>query len=469
MSRNEQTATGTPALRVPRRLAVMCVRQERFAPTERSHYRRLERGNAQGLRTSEQWMARRMLFRSSTKREKRVSREWFCRSQFNAAHGWPRPRAWCHRRLTTPAIASARSAQSPRSRMRLAATRSPRPLDNWKSVVLAALVALIAAAPLGAQPRTDVITLANGDRVTGDVERLDRGRVEFKTDDIGTIYFEWDKVATVVSVHQFEIITTDGSRFLGSLGARPPNQLLVTNALGELALPMAEVSAIRPIGNGFWQRMDGSLDLGFSYTKSSGVAQLNLNTTTIYRRPAFEARLTGSATLTREQDEENDDRATLQTSFFRYRGQRWYIGAGGGVETNDSLGLILRTQGGGTTGIRWVNTNRAQLWTGAGLSVNNEQGEDTDPTQNIEAVANMRASYYTYDRPRTNIDFSFEYYPSLNDFGRQRIQLDAAFKREVWKDFFISLTVFDSFDSRPPNPESNTNDVGVVLSFGWTY
>src|SRR5688500_6511278 len=230
---------------------------------------------------------------------------------------------WCLRRLTTPATAFAPSARSPRSRMRSAATRSPRPLDSWSIAAAAVLITLIAAAPLGAQPRTDVITLANGDRVTGDVERLDRGRVEFKTDDIGTIYFEWDKVATVVSVHQFEIITTDGSRFLGSLGARPPNQLLVTNALGELALPMAEVSAIRPIGNGFWQRMDGSLDLGFSYTKSSGVAQLNLNTTTIYRRPAFEARLTGSATLTREADQENDDRGTLQTSLFRYRGQRW--------------------------------------------------------------------------------------------------------------------------------------------------
>ncbi|HET9702543.1 MAG TPA: DUF481 domain-containing protein [Vicinamibacterales bacterium] len=351
--------------------------------------------------------------------------------------------------------------------MRCAAIRSPRRFA--KIVVPAALATLFAAAPLDAQPRTDVITLHNGDRVTGEVERLDRGQVEFKTDDIGTIYLEWDKVSSVVSVNQFEIITTDGSRFLGTLGAQPPRQLLVTNALGQLTLPMAEVSAIRPIGSSFWQRLDGSFDLGFSYTKSSEVAQLNLNTTTIYRRPALEARLTGSATLTRAVDEENDDRGTLQTSVFRYRGQRWYLGVGGGVETNDGLGLILRTQVGGTAGVRWVNSNHAQLWTGAGLSVNNEQGEDTEPTQNVEAIANLRASYYTYDRPRTNIDFSFEYYPSLSDFGRQRIQLDAALRREVWKDFFVSVTVFDSFDSRPPNPESNTNDVGVVLSFGWTY
>ena len=82
---------------------------------------------------------------------------------------------------------------------------------------------------------------------------------------------------------------------------------------------------------------------------------------------------------------------------------------------------------------------------------------------------NLRASYYSYDRPRTNIDISFEYYPSLSDWGRQRIQLDVSVRREIWKDFFMAVTVFDTFDSRPPNLESNKNDVGVVLSFGWTY
>jgi hypothetical protein len=50
------------------------------------------------------------------------------------------------------------------------------------------------AGPLHAQPRTDVVTLANGDRITGEVKRLDRGQVEFKTDDGGTIYFEWSAV-----------------------------------------------------------------------------------------------------------------------------------------------------------------------------------------------------------------------------------------------------------------------------------
>lgn len=326
---------------------------------------------------------------------------------------------------------------------------------------------LLIAAPVFAQ-KTDVITLQNGDRITGEVERLERGRIEFSTDDIGTIYLEWDKVASVTSTRQFELVVTDGSRYLGSLSTDAAGMMLVTGA--NVTLALAEVTSIRPIGSGFWAKLDGSLDVGFSYTRSSAIAQLNVNTTTVYRRPAFEGRLTGSGTITQtDEDEERDDRGSLQFALFRYRGQRRYTGLGGGVETNDSLGLELRTQASVTTGLRWVNSNRAQVWTGGGITVNSERGVDTGTTQNLEGVASLRASYFKYDRPRTNLDLNFEYYPSLSDWGRQRIQLDSQLRREVWKDVFLAITLFDSFDSRPPNPDSNRNDIGVTLSFGWSY
>jgi hypothetical protein len=53
--------------------------------------------------------------------------------------------------------------------------------------------------------------------------------------------------------------------------------------------------------------------------------------------------------------------------------------------------------------------------------------------------------------------------------GRQRFQLDVGVKRELWKDLFVALNLYNTFDSRPPNPAADTNDVGVVLSIGWTY
>ena len=87
-----------------------------------------------------------------------------------------------------------------------------------RKAIVAIALALAVTATTHAQGRTDVVTLANGDRITGEVERLERGRLEFKTDDAGTLYLEWDKLSSLVLTRPVEVLATDGRRFLGSLG-----------------------------------------------------------------------------------------------------------------------------------------------------------------------------------------------------------------------------------------------------------
>jgi hypothetical protein len=320
-----------------------------------------------------------------------------------------------------------------------------------------------------AQGRTDIVYLANGDRITGEVSRLERGRLEFKTDDAGTLYLEWDNLVSVMTVRFVEVMTTDGRRFLGSLGPAANRSIAVVGPEGTSTLLMPEVTFITPIGGNFWRKLDGSIDLGYSYTKSSGVSQLNLNTDTIWRRPAQQARVSVSATQTQTEDDEADDRGSVEMSYLRYPWQRWFVVGVGRFENNESLGLELRSQIAVAAGPRLVNSNRAQVTTGAGIAFNDEQGIDVEPVQNVEGLLVFQASYFTYDRPRTNLDFTLQYFPSFTNRGRRRLQLDADVKHEIFKDFFISVSVFDTYDSRPPNPEADTNDVGVVTSIGWTY
>lgn len=341
---------------------------------------------------------------------------------------------------------------------------------GWTLTLPAALLIVAALSTPAQAQRTDVVTLNNGDRVTGEVSSLDRGRLEYKTDDQGTLYIEWDKVATVTAAGQFDVGTSDGRRFVGSLRTDANRTLVVVEAVGVVSLPMAEVTDIFQIGRSFWKKLDGSIDVGFSYTRSSEIAQLNANTSVVYRRPSFEARVTGSATATQTSDEEGrDDRGTLQFSYLRYRGARWFVGGGAGLETNESLGIKLRSQVNAAVGQRLVNSNRAQLWLGGGLAFNNEQGVDTEATENLEAILSFRTSYYAYDFPNTNLDVSLQYYPSLSDFGRQRLQFDASVRREIWKDVTLSVNVFDTFDSDPPSEDADQNDVGVVFSFGFSF
>jgi hypothetical protein len=346
--------------------------------------------------------------------------------------------------------------------------RFPRAVFAATAVV--ALVCITSAAA-HAQLRTDVVTLANGDRITGEVVRLERGRLEFKTDDAGTLSLEWDKLASLVAARIVEVVTTDGWRFVGTLmPADAVAMVAVATPAATVPLPMIEVTLITPIGRSFWKKLDGSFDAGFSYTQSSGIAQLNLNTETIYRKPAFQGRVGASITLTKEDDDsDRDDRGTLDISYLRYPWTRWFLAAASRFESNESLGIRLRSQVGGAAGPRLINNNRGQMAAGAGIVFNDERGVDVPPSRNVEAVFLFEASYYTYDRPKTNLDVKLRYYPSLTDSGRHRMQFDGGVKRELWKDFFAALTLYNTFDNRPPNPAADRNDVGAVLSIGWTY
>jgi hypothetical protein len=318
--------------------------------------------------------------------------------------------------------------------------------------------------------RTDVVTLGNGDRITGEIINLNRGRLEFKTDDAGTLYLEWDKLASVVAARLFEVEREDGTKYLGSLGAAPPRSVAVVAAGFSIPLEMSLVTRITPIGTSFWRKIDGSIDAGFSYTRSSGVAQFNLNWNSVFRRPASTFRTALSLNTTAKDDDEGrDDRGSFEASYLRYPWKRWFFTVVGRFETNESLGLTLRSQVGGAVGPRLVNTNRAQLAVGAGVVVNDERGVDVEPTQNVEALLLFGWSFFTYDRPKTTLDVTTQYYPSLSDPGRHRLQFDAAVKQELLKDFFVSASGYNTYDSRPPNPAFSNNDVGVVLSVGWSY
>ena len=285
--------------------------------------------------------------------------------------------------------------------------------------VAAVAILMSSSATAWGQKRTDVVTLLNGDRITGEIISLNRGRLELKTDDAGTIDIEWNKIAGVEAARGFEIETEDGRRVLGSLArAADRGGMVVAASEGVVSLSMSEVTRITPIGTSFWRKLDGSLDAGFTYSQSSGIAQTTLNADTSYRRPAFVVRLDGSATLTtRRDDTERDDRGFMELSYVRYRGRRWFVSGATRFESNESLGLLLRSQVAGLVGQRIVNTNRAQFALAAGLVVNDERVSTRPRRRTSREWSAWRRRYYTYDRPKTQFDARVQYLPEPEQLG----------------------------------------------------
>src|SRR6185295_16879611 len=144
----------------------------------------------------------------------------------------------------------------------------------------------------------------------------------------------------------FEIAMRDGRRLLGRLGPAPRGQIGIVDAGGRITpVTTRDVVSFAPIKSGFFEKIDGSLDLGASYTQSSGVAQAYFDTDATYRRPSFSMGAQLSTSITRQPDSPDTTRASLNIGYTRYRANRWLVNAFALVESNADLGFDLRTTG----------------------------------------------------------------------------------------------------------------------------
>ncbi|MCK5468181.1 MAG: hypothetical protein KAI99_06730, partial [Cyclobacteriaceae bacterium] len=65
--------------------------------------------------------------------------------------------------------------------------------------------------------KTDRVLLDNNDWITGEIKKMDYGKVSFKTDAAGTIQIKWDRIFQIKSDKYFEISLGRGLIHYGSL------------------------------------------------------------------------------------------------------------------------------------------------------------------------------------------------------------------------------------------------------------
>src|SRR5262245_40291360 len=157
--------------------------------------------------------------------------------------------------------------------------------------------------------KTDVVVLNNGDRVTCEIQNLAAGLLTVKTDDMGTIKIEWDKIRSVTSSRSFEVETSGGALWYGTLAAGDAGKLVVAGTgANRASLDLVSVFRISTIEKGFWHRLDGSITMGGSATKSSGVGQLYASVSVGSRRPSYTWTASYDSTTTFREDEPDSGR-----------------------------------------------------------------------------------------------------------------------------------------------------------------
>jgi hypothetical protein len=338
-----------------------------------------------------------------------------------------------------------------------------------RAILFFLLAAFLAIPAYAKGPKTDVVILKNGDKITGEVKGLQARILQFDTDAMGTIAIEWRYIDQIISTESQSVETTDGRLILGRLTSEDQGDSIGVQTEDKMiTLDTEEVFAVWPVKSTFWERSDFDISLGFDYQKSTGIADLSLMASWQHRR--FDRLTEANLSTDITQQEGSDDQSRHEFSFSHQyiRPNRQFNAWLGSAESNESLDLDYRVYAGGVYGKYVLRKSDHWLSLSAGLVANEEKYSDTNGNTSLEGVLNAQFDLYRYADPERSLQTRLTLFPSLTESGRWRSDFTTTFKLELVNNLYWTMQLYYQGDSNPPPEAVNSTDYGITTGIGWS-
>ena len=260
-------------------------------------------------------------------------------------------------------------------------------------------------------------------------------------------------------------------QYFGSLAApEKSREIKIVGPAETHSVPMSDVFTVVPIDHGFWRKLHGSVNFGFSYTQSNKAIQYSLSADSRY----WTRKILGQVQLNSNFNTQEDaDTASQQNlSFFLGRTIKkrsgWF--GVGQLQSNPAQGFDLRTVIGGGYNRFLMKRSDGFFIVSAGLAYDRELVTESSRVDNsAEALVGLQLANYSDDHPKRTITLGIYTFSNITESPRFRAQLNFSLSWTVFHNFDVSINLIDNYDSRPPTPDALKNDASLNTSIGYTF
>ena len=330
--------------------------------------------------------------------------------------------------------------------------------------------------PVHAGEKTDILTLTNGDEITGEIKKLERGTLRFKTDSLDTVSVIWTDVVGLTSKDLMEVELSSGEKLYGSLTMAEDTEeseerrLHVVGESSLAAVTLSNVIRITPLESTFRERLDGSIKAGLSVAAASDQRDFNFGFNLESRSRKYLRTINANSFISRREGAEDTNRNEVSVGLQRFLGERRYWLTRAEFLKNDELGIDLRSVIGGGYGSYLVQNNINVFSLAGGLVVNHERLIDiAEDNTSLEALAALQYSRVRLHTPEIDLLLGLGVFRTLTEGQRWRAEFTISLRQELVEDLFIDLSGWDSYDSQPGIEGVETNDWGLSTSLGWSW
>ena len=365
----------------------------------------------------------------------------------------------------------------------------------------------LCAAQSWGHAKTDLITVVNGDQITGAVNAMSAGKLSVSTSYAGTVNIKWREIKQIESRYLYEIRLDDGERIYGRFTTNTTENQLTLRVSGQYRqVDIDDIVEVRSIEEELADKLD--LQLSSTITADPDNKTLVLFASGTYDvrggRTNFSARVDDTRN-TQNDKTTSSNASSLQISreFWRERGtaQSFRV-LNARYDTNDELNIDHRGSLGFGLGRYLINDLGHELGVSAGVqatqewrgrcddqvtsnsvlavvqSDDDEEDEDEDkPRKSLERCAdaelflNFKWHLYSFQKRDMDIFVTGATYPSLTDWGRVRGDLNLIINWELFNNFYWTVNLRTEVDNAGDREDDTYGNSDYTLSTGvsWKY
>ena len=315
----------------------------------------------------------------------------------------------------------------------------------------------------------DIVTLTNGDRLTGIVRRVSDGKLTLQSNLAGTVQIAWSDVREIEADADFSVLTAHGQRLDGRLTLEGARVVIAQPSREPVHIPSAEVTRVV---RGERQRgarrvisaLEGSADIGYSVARGNqNQMQSSTGIKAGYTSAQYQFSGRISSLFARQDGARSQSRHALNARLDRFLNDRSFAYALTGLERNERRLLDLRSRLGGGMGWRVRRTANTTLSLLGGTAYVHERLRDEANQSTFESFGGLEWS--TLLLGVVSVDTQLTIHPNLLDGSDVRVEYDGTFRVPIAGRFTYSLRLFDRYDTRPAAMVAR-NDYGVVTGLG---
>ncbi|ANE49210.1 DUF481 domain-containing protein [Flavisolibacter tropicus] len=337
--------------------------------------------------------------------------------------------------------------------------------------VIFVLIILSWQVDIHAQSRRDTLYLFNGQIFIGYVKGANLGVLTFDEMDLKYIKIRMYKIKRINTARRFKIETLDKHFYYGYL--KPSSQenwvKIVSDEKDTIEMKITDLGVILALENKFLTRLNGSLSAGFSFTKANEEGQVNFSTNLYYPMKRFGHQLSLSTIGSIDSSKYSRDKEDGSLFSIYSVTPSWYLAGSFVYQRNLELSLARRYQeliGGGN---KLVSKTDMQVLFTSGISFNQEKsttGIINDLLLEVPVI--LKLNYFKYHQPNIQISSTNSAFFSLSQKDRVRFDANIYFSWELARRFYLTLSPYANYDSKPPEGDSNF-DYGSAISISFQF